>query len=357
MATALGTLRRLVLAPRLSDVTFSRRGFPVAPSAGTRQLEAVPQAVLCGFEWGMETRGQWELERRLSLIEEDQRGFAYEGAVMACTVLDATVGGTRTRDLLTGPGQPHVLLAYVGIGFAMARLPRVLWRKVLPDLAGTPYHPTMSWLAVDGYAFDRAYFDTRRWVGRQYVPAPYPWLGVPGYFRRAADQGVGRALWFVNGAGPEQVAAAVGRFAEHRRADLWSGVGLAATFAGGCGEKDLTVLRAAAGTYRPELAQGSVFAVRARVHSAHVPPYSEAACEVLTGCSVEQAVRIADESAVHGDDGSQPAYELWRSNVRRHFLDLDQLARTARSSTSEVAPPRVGERTSSKGASEAGRWS
>ena len=32
----------------------------------------------------------------------------------------------------------------------------------MPDLTGSPYYPTMSWLAVDGYGFDLAYFDTRR---------------------------------------------------------------------------------------------------------------------------------------------------------------------------------------------------
>ncbi|KJK58382.1 DUF1702 family protein [Saccharothrix sp. ST-888] len=323
MPTLLGSFRRLVLAPQLAEVTFTRRGFPVTLTEATRRLEAVPQAVVCGFEWGMDVRDQWEIERRLSLVEPEQRGFAYEGAVMAFTVLDATAGGTRTRDLLLGPGQPHIFLAYIGIGFAMARLPRPLWKKVLPDLSGTPYHPVMSWLAVDGYAFDRAYFDTGRWVDRQYVPAPYPWEGAREYFPRAVDQGIGRALWFIHGAHPDQVAAAVARFAAHRRPDLWSGVGLAATFAGGCPNEGLAALRAAAGEHRAELAQGAVFAIRAREYSGHVPPHSAAAVEVLTGRSVEQAVKIADDGATYSGDGSHPAYELWRSRVRREFSDLD----------------------------------
>ncbi|MFG3052233.1 DUF1702 family protein [Kitasatospora sp. NPDC048239] len=322
MPTLLGSMRRLVLAPQLAEVTFARRGFPVAPTEATRHLEAVPQAVVCGFEWGMDVRDQWEIERRLSLVEPEQRGFAYEGAVMAFTVLDATAGGTRTRDLLLGPGQPHVFLAYIGIGFAMARLPRPLWKKVLPDLSGTPYHPVMSWLAVDGYAFDRAYFDTGRWVDRQYVPAPYPWQGSKEYFPRAVDQGIGRALWFIHGGHPEQVAAAVGRFPGHRQPDLWSGVGLAATFAGGCPNEGLAALRSAAGGRRAELAQGAVFAIRAREYSGYVPPHSAAAIEVLTGRSVEQAVKIADDGTAHSGDGSHPAYELWRSRVRNEFSDL-----------------------------------
>jgi enediyne biosynthesis protein E2 len=320
--TPLGSFRRLLLTPSLAEVTFQERGFPVTPSAATNRLEAIPHAVICGFEWGIDTRSQWELERRLALVEPEHLGFAYEGATMACTVLDAMRGrrGHRTADLLNGPGQPHVFLAYIGIGFAMARLPRVLWKTVVPDLTGSPYHPTMSWLAVDGYGFDRAYFDTKRWVDKQQVPKPYPWQGCPEYFPRAIDQGIGRALWFIHGAQPDAVAAAVRRFAEHRRADLWSGVGLAATFAGGCPADGLRALRDTAGVHRPDVALGMVFAVKARSYAGFVPAHSSFAAGVLGGIPVDAAVALADGTAVH-DDGMEtaPPYELWRQKIRAHF--------------------------------------
>ncbi|GIH66558.1 DUF1702 family protein [Microbispora siamensis] len=322
MSTFSGSLRRLLLAPSLLEVTFAARGFPGSPSEVTRRLEAIPQAVVCGFEWGIDARDQWEVERRLSMVEPELRGFAYEGATMAFTVLDAMGGGRghRTRDLLLGPGQPHIFLTYIGIGFAMARLPRVLWRKVMPDLGGSPYYPTMSWLAVDGYGFDRAYFDTRRWVDEQRVPAPYAWEGSPDYFLRAVDQGIGRALWFIHGARVRDVAAAVGRFASHRQADLWSGVGLAATFAGGGDAGALAVLLREAGEHGPEVAQGVVFAAKARSYSGFVPAHTEVATGALAGLSVRDAVALADDSEVAADaSGPVPAYELWRSRVRAHF--------------------------------------
>jgi len=101
---------------------------------------------------------------------------------MAFTVLDA-MGRWSPHPRPAARASPRAyLLAYIGMGFAMARLPRRLWRKAVPDLTGNPYYPTMSWLAVDGYGFDRAYFDTRRWVDHQYVPAPYPWAGSPRLF-------------------------------------------------------------------------------------------------------------------------------------------------------------------------------
>ncbi|MBB5870082.1 hypothetical protein F4553_003461 [Allocatelliglobosispora scoriae] len=322
MPTAIGSLRRLILTPSLDSVTFDRRSFPAAPTEVSRRLEAIPQAVVCGFEWGIDARDQWEVERRLELVEVGMRGFAYEGATMAFTVLDAMGSGRRqrTRNLLLGPGAPHIFLAYIGIGFAMAKLPRVLWKKIMPDLTGSPYYPAMSWLAVDGYGFDLAYFHYSRWIEQQRRPEPYAWEGRSDYFQRAVDQGIGRALWFMHAAAVDDVAAAVRRFAPERQPDLWAGVGLAATFAGGGGSDDLAVLRRHAGEHSDELALGSVFATKARVHGGFVPPHSALATAALTGLSVRAANALADDTEPPiGTVGAVPTYETWRANIRRHF--------------------------------------
>ncbi|MEO7262060.1 MAG: DUF1702 family protein [Jatrophihabitantaceae bacterium] len=318
MPTILGSIRGLVLAPSLEDVSFAGRGFAVSPTPATERLEAVPQAVVCGFEWAIAAHDLTDVKRRLRLVDEEQRGFAYEGAAMAYTILD-TIRGNRTRELLSGPGEKHILLAYIGIGFAMARLPRPLWKNVLPDLPSR-YHPMMSWLAVDGYGFDRAYFDTERWVDKQEIPAPYPWQGSPQYFLRAVDQGIGRALWFICGADPDTVAAAVRRFADSRQADLWSGVGLAATFAGGCLPEGLAELRKSADDHWTELALGSVFAVKARTYAGFVPEHTVLANEQLTSLSIEGASALADRTEVSPEgSGPLPQYEIWRQRIRAHF--------------------------------------
>lgn len=320
MPTVLGSIRRLVFTPSLADVTFAARGFSVSPSDTTRMLESIPQTVIAGFEWGIDCRSQWELERRLSLVSSELRGFAYEGATMACTVLDSMDGRTRTRDLLRGPGLPHLFLAYIGIGFAMARLPRPLWRRVVPDLDGVRYHPAITWLAVDGYGFDRAYFHTERWVGRQQPPRPYPWQGTPSYFGRAFDQGLGRALWFIHGADVKAVAAAVRGFAGHRGPDLWSGVGLAATFAGGAGPDDLAWLRTEAGDLWPELALGAALAIKAKAAADCVGEDAEEAAGALSDLTADAAVTLVDTASVPtGESDSVPEYERWRRRIRAHF--------------------------------------
>ncbi|MDY7089569.1 MAG: DUF1702 family protein [Actinomycetota bacterium] len=326
MPSLTGTLRRFALAPSPAHVSFAGRGFPAAGSPAGRRLEAIPQAVVCGFEWAVDGLRQSEVVSRLELVDAEHRGFAYEGATMAYTVRDAMAAGrgTRARELLRGPAVPHTFLTYIGIGFAMARLPRALWRNVLPDLDGTPYYPTMSWLAVDGYGFDLAYFHTERYVTRQVRPAPYPWLGRPGYFRRAADQGIGRALWFIHGGSPAGVSAAVAAFAADRRADLWSGVGLAATFAGGCDVPGLRSLLVDAGTDAAHLGQGAVFAAKARSYSGFVPEHTEAGVQALAGVDVRAAAALADDVAVSGFAGEDEVdYEVWRGRVRHRLAPLE----------------------------------
>lgn len=254
MPTVLGALRRLLLAPAMADVTYDRRGVSPSTAAVGRRLESVPQAVILGFEAGVEAPGQREIEWRLDLVAAELRGFAYEGATMALTITDQLRPRRRcrTRGLLLGPAAPYAFLTYIGIGFAMARLPRRRWSRVLPDLSGSPFYPDLSWLAVDGYGFDLAYFNPVRWVDRQEIPPSYPWLGEARYFPRAVDQGIGRALWFLHGARVPEVAAGVARFSPRRQPDLWSGVGLAAAFAGGATAAGLGQLAAAAGDHRSD---------------------------------------------------------------------------------------------------------
>lgn len=323
MATAMGSVRRLLMAPSLREVSFAGRGFPVVETAATRQLEVIPQTVVTGFEWGVESRDLWETERRLSLVDPEVQGFAYEGAVMASVIRDAMPGrGGRTRALLQGAGRRHIFLNYIGIGFAMAKLPRPLWKKVMPeDLDGEEFYPPMSWLAVDGYGFDRAYFDPARWVDAQRADTPYAWEGHPDYFQRAVDQGIGRALWFIHGAHVGQVSAAVRGFAPERAPDLWAGVGLAATFAGCSTAGELAALRAEAGELSGHAAQGSVFAAKARHFSGIVPEHTRAALHALAGITVEAAAALADDTApAPGPAGDVPTYELWRRAVREHLI-------------------------------------
>lgn len=301
------------------------RGFHEKNPAARELLETVGKSFLQGYAYAAEARRPVDAEEPLERIPAQFRGFAYEGAAMGFAMLDGLpFGGTRhVQQFLEGRGSDHVYMAYVGIGWAMARLPRFRW----PDAAALD--PLLRWLVLDGYGFHQAYFHTRRYVHEQYRDPAFPWPADSHagshswYANRAIDQGIGRALWFVRGTDPELVADAIDGFAEDRRADLYSGAGLAATYAGGAGEDELRVFWQRAGRYRPQVAQACAFAAEARVRAGLVTPHTPVATQVFCGVVPESAARISEE--VRPDrpvQGELPAYEVWRQRIADEFVSL-----------------------------------
>ncbi len=204
-------------------------------------------------------------------------------------------------------------MAYIGVGWAMARLPRARWRAIAPR------DPLLRWLALDGYGFHQAYFRTSRYLDGQYQAAVPGWRSA--YASRAVDQGIGRALWFACGADVAGVAAAIGKFAPARRGDLWSGAGLASVYAGGAGEEELTEMVRLAGQYRPHAALGAAFAGEARLRAGLVTAGTELGVRVHCGMSVQDAAAVTLEarSGLPEADGPVPSYELWRERIRQRL--------------------------------------
>jgi hypothetical protein len=144
-------------------------------------------------------------------IEPGLRGFAFEGAGMGLYLLDLLTPWRRDRlrRFLEGSGAAHVYMIHVGAGWALAQL----GRKV--DRALSRFDPLLGWLAVDGYRFHQGYFHWPETVECQRVPH---WIS--GYARRVFDQGLGRSLWFVEGAEAARIAATIARFPRSRHTDL-----------------------------------------------------------------------------------------------------------------------------------------
>ncbi|MBO0864113.1 MAG: DUF1702 family protein, partial [Mycobacterium sp.] len=294
--TTLGVLRRMVPAPTMNDITFAQRGFPVKPNPLSRRIERVPRAVLEGFQYGADHTDLEEIARRLDWIDPEYRSLAYEGAIGALILRDLLAGSRshRAEEFVRGVAAPHAMLAYIGCGLVLARLPRALWSRAIPRFDSDPLLPLLRWSAIDGYGFDKAYFDPKRWVFAHAVPKPYPFDGARDYFLPAFDQGVGRALWFIFGGDIAPIPGVIEGFPVRRRADLWSGIGAAATYVGGPSRADLHKLMTASGGYRADMAIGSVSAIKARHHAGFVPQATHFAAELICGASVQEAVVLAD---------------------------------------------------------------
>ena len=312
MTTMIAGLRRKVLTPDVSATRLAVRGFRPKNAEARTVLETVGRSFLDGYAQAAEVADPEDVHGPLAEVPPRYRGFAYEGAAMGFAVRDSLspVGGRRVDRFLAGRGGAHVYMAYIGIGWATARVPGVL----RPAKGATD--PLLRWLVLDGYGFHQAYFRTAQYVHRQFRDPQVRW---PDAFRsqyapRAVDQWIGRALWFVNGTDVERTVSAVRAFAPDRRADLFGGVGLAATYAGGAGSEELVLLRELAGEHRDAVALGSAFAAEARVRAELVIPETGVATAALTGMSPQQAADLvrATRPDPSRDDGGLPAYEAWR---------------------------------------------
>lgn len=316
------SLRRRILTPDVSETTLDVRGFHVKGEAARELLETVGASFLTGYGHAMQAGTVDEAADRVDdELPVRFRGFAHEGAAMGFAMLDGLPipGSGNVRRYLDGRGDPHVYMAYVGIGWAMARLPRFRWP------AGDGLDPLLCWLALDGYGFHQAFFRTERYVHEQFEEPDFPWPAGDrsGYAARAIDQGIGRAIWFVGGTDVPVVTKLLDSFAPQRRADLYSGAGLAATYAGGVDADELQAFWDHAGEYRPLVAQAGAFAAEARVRAGLVVPHTNVATQVFCGMTPQEAAEVAIRTQPDQPDGGElPAYEVWRQRIANEFVSL-----------------------------------
>lgn len=321
MSRKLRAVRRRILTPSVVECSLERRGFHRKNAAAQENLETVGAMFLRGYAHAVEAGDQAEAREWLEEVPARWRGFAYEGAGMGAAVLDGLPFGRSDNlvRLLEGLGDRHVYMIYVGVGWAMARLPRWRWPSV------ESFDPLLRGLVLDGYGFHQAYFRTGRYVHEQYRELPFPWPAdaTAAHSHHTVDQGIGRALWFVGGTDVETVTTLIERFPAERKADLYAGTGLAATYAGGADESELELLRARAGEYRTQVAQASAFAAEARVRAGLVQPHTHVATRVLCATTPEQAAQITqDLRPANPDNSDLPAYESWRRAIADRFAVL-----------------------------------
>ena len=310
----LGRARKRFLGLSPAEASFAKRGFVAGEAQARERLEQIGVTFLSGYHAALEETGLVQLAHRLTTVETDLRGFAFEGAAMGLALLDRFTPWQkkRWRTFTESLATPHIYMMHVGLGWALARLRR----GVTAHLARLD--PLLGWLVVDGYGFHEGYFGWPQYIERRALPAR---LG--GYERRVFDQGLGRSIWFVKGANVAAVANAINAFPAARRDDLWSGVGLACAYAGGCDRAAVESLRAAANEHLPTFAQGVAFAAKTRQRAANLNTHTETVCRLICGRSAEETAAITDAALKDlREEGGLPAYEVWRRRIQ-HTIALE----------------------------------
>lgn len=283
----------------------------VNESPAHQQLARIKRAFVQGYQAALVGANDQRLARKLNQVDADLRGFAVEGATATLAARDLlrSTRAPRLPEFLRGAGAAHIYAGHIGVGWVVARLPVATARSL------SQLDPLLCWLAIDGYGFHEGYVHPARTVRQQRVPRR-----LTGYACRAFDQGLGRSFWFLTTANVVAIADLIEQFEPRRRADLWSGVGLACTYAGGVEPAALEVVWERAGAYQADVALGSALAAKARERGGCSSAYTERACMSFTGLSAQAAARLTDEALNKVvDDGAEPAYALWRARIRASF--------------------------------------
>jgi hypothetical protein len=292
-----------------SAVDFDVRGFSGTPAATRNVLEDCGSAFLHGFNRELGTPAGTVPD--LSGLAAHRRGFGVEGAAMAACLRDQfrPFGSPRRLGALHERyAERYIYLLHVGVGWAMAKLHRS--HPPYPRLTGG----LLGWLAYDGWGFCRGFFAgsdaLRRWV--RHPGACEPVCGI-------RYQGLGRSLWFRDCGTPERIARRIAGLPTPHAGDLWSGVGLAATYAGGVDPAAYPALRELSGRNWPALAQGAAFGAEAWRRSGHTPAHAVTAVAALAGTDVDQAARwtLTTRTELDRPDATAAGYQLWRFRVQQ----------------------------------------
>lgn len=308
----MGKLRQKLLGIPEKEIRCERRGFNIASPDIKTRIEKIGETFVFGYHAALINDDNPVLEAQLNTIDLEWRGFAYEGAAMTLALLDLMTPWQKTQRMprfLQGPGNAHAYMVHVGAGWAMARIP---WGMAFFN----KLDPLLRWLALDGYGFHQGYFAWPKYVSQQQIPDK-----LTAYQQRVFDQGLGRSLWFSKGAQIQVITALIADFSISRQSDLWSGVGLAAAYAGGVEANALEKLIDLAGYYRPHLAQGAAFAAKTRQRAGNPAEHTETACRIICKMSLDQAAKLTDDTLLAlPADNALPAYEHWRQRIQHHFM-------------------------------------
>lgn len=281
-------MRSLAFGLPLSEASFEKRGFPGQTSPSRAHLEQVIRTFIAGYNLTLDAADADELTSRLEFsCTTPFLGFAYEGAGLWFALADVVRpwSSSRLAWFTKSVAPRHDFIAMVGAGIAVARLPFARHRL---ESYQAKLDPMTAWCLADGYGFHQGFFHWEKFRSGRQTPPP----GINPQNRALFDAGIGRSFWWVYGALPEPIAAAIERYDAKRRPEMWEGIGTALVYAGS-GPTDVGArLMDLAGPCRADLRVGIALGAHMRHKGGNPAEWSEETCVELLQASV------ADVSAV-----------------------------------------------------------
>ncbi len=307
----LNSIRKQILGLSLAEARFKERGFEEGSEAQNR-LELVATTVVQGYNTAVEHGLGRDIKDIATSVKKELVGFYSEGLAMGLYTLDIFSLSKKDRlfDFIKDNNYRHEYMSYIGAGLAAGVFKRP-YEKFMDKAC-----PLTGCLILDGIGFYYAMFKTKKTIEGKYVPAK---VLKNEYHLKRYDNGIGRAVWFYDGGEPDKISNTINSFPEERRASIWSGVGLAALYAGGVSAHKLEKLKLYAGAFSPFLGQGAFLAAHTRFRAGN-PHEVDIAAPILIGKSSKECHDIAmvfheELKNVKSIDG-KPSFQVMTEKIR-----------------------------------------
>lgn len=277
-------LKNKILSLSPKEASFHHRGFTQVEKEVQDKLESVIRIFIEGYNNSISLKDT-ELVRALeNKYEDHDLGFAFEGIGLYLGFHDLIFPARHSRLYrFTKEIAPnHDYIISVGAGFALARVP---WALKVLDKYLKKLDPLLAWCLLDGLGFHQGIFKHKKFIERC---SPIPQRLNPA-FHQLFDAGLGRSIWWVKGADQERIKLAIDQFSEIRKEELWCGIGVACSYAGGTDINAANQLLVLAGEYAGHLKSGVPFACRMRQKGGNPSAWTSQLCNSWLGRSVDSA--------------------------------------------------------------------
>lgn len=204
-------------------------------------IETVVSTFQKGRALSEQELGLDELIAELNKFEPRYRSVAFEGASMGV----ALTNSMETWKVYAEKAAKHATQVHIGLGWAIAE-GQLNLTSTLSEIESA-----MQVKVLDGFGYWNGLFQRRATIRTQQIPE-----NITPEYQVGFDQGVGRAIWYATKGDVAKVLNIINHFMEHRRPNLWQGIGVASTYVGGCSDELISELKSVAVEYKINLEKG-----------------------------------------------------------------------------------------------------
>ena len=219
-----------------------------------------------------------ELVLRLNESNAEFTSLAYEAASYKIAVGCVDNDLSRWSNFLGNYAQKHSVQVHIGLGWAVARL-----GIPISELASFVDKDNIRYVA-DGCGFFYGTFKKELAIVNK---EQHPNIDKYGSF---FDEGLGRSLWYSTEGNLSEISNIIDSFNDYRQPDVWRGIGIAFTYAGGFDEDTIESLKHHSKQHIDQIKIGVSSVAKTRLTANTVNEYTKLVYRELCDSTVEKLV-------------------------------------------------------------------